>query len=210
MGCCSTDTIPMQQKTECCATPTGGGCPCCGNGPCKCGPNCACHKAGGSCATSCEVPAKSGCCPVKKCLVVLFGGLMAALIMFLFESFWHGQYLMPFYETTHNLWRPMAEMQALSGWYAVVLVAMGVILSIIFSKNYECRGLPEGVRFGFYMGLLLGVTHFCAYVHMPISINLASLWFFGWIIEGVLAGITLSLTYMAFSKKAGACGTKKA
>jgi len=147
---------------------------------------------------------------VKKCLVVLFGGLMVALIMFLFEGFWHGQYLMPFYEMTRNLWRPMAEMQALSGWYVGVLIATGVILSVIFSKNYECRGLPEGVRFGFYMGLLLGVTHFCAYVHMPISLNLASLWFFGWIIEGVLAGITLSLTYMAFSKKAGACGSKKA
>jgi len=214
MGCCSHEQ-PIPTKTAC--TPEmKSGCPCCGGGTCTCGPGCKCRAAGmccdtaSSCATtSCATDKSDKCCPVKKCMSAFIGGLLAAMVMFLFEGFWHGQYLMPFYLQTHNIWRPMADMQALMGWYIGVLVAMGLILSLIFSKNYECKGLPEGVRFGFYIGLLLGVSHMGAFVHLPIPINLAVLWLCGWIIEGVLVGVTLSLTYMAFDKKAGLCGSAK-
>lgn len=191
MSCCS----PKSEKTECCSTE--GGCPCCG-GECKCGPGCPCKT--GACA-----PKDKGCSK-KKCCGVLLGGLLSAMIMFLFEGFYHGQYLMPIYLQTASVWRSMAEMQSLMGWYVGVLVATGLILSFLFSRNYENKGVPEGVRFGFYVGLLIGVTHFCAYVHLPIPLSLAVLWLLGWIVEGVLVGITLALTYMAIQKKP-ACGS---
>ena len=118
--------------------------------------------------------------------------------------------MMPLYEQTKAVWRPFAEMQALGTYNIGVIVAMGLVLSFIFSRNYEGKCMPEGIRFGFYIGLLLGISHFCAYTYMPIPMEIAVKWLFGWIIEGVLAGITLALAYAAFKKKsAGACGTAR-
>jgi len=186
---CSVGEAPAE-KSSCCA----GECKC---GPgCKCGPECECRKSG-ACGSK-------KACPVKCCAGAAIAGLLAAMVMYLFEGFWHGQYLMSIYAQTPNLWRSYTEMQAMGGWYAGVTVAMGLILSYVFSRNYEGKGWPEGVRFGFYVGLLIGVSHFAAYLYLPISLNLAVLWLCGWIVEGVLAGITLSLAYGAIYKKRGA------
>jgi hypothetical protein len=130
------------------------------------------------------------------------------MVMYLFEGFWHGTYLAPTYDQTKNLWRSVSEMQSLGGLYALITIALGLAISFIFAKNYQSKGVPEGIRFGFYIGLLLGLSHFALFLALPISMNLASLWLFGWIIEGVLVGITLSLTYLAVSGGKGSCKPK--
>ena len=196
MSCCSTDKSEAKgscstEKSECCKDDA------CGCGPdCKCGPDCGCHA--------------KKCCPVKCCFTVLLGGLLAAMVMYLFEGFWHGTYLASLYDQTKALWRPFADMQALGSQIAIFTVVFGVVLSFIFAKNYEGKGVGEGVRYGFYVGILLGLKQAAAYFYMPISMHLATLWFFGWIIEGVLVGITLALTFLAMTSKKSCCGSKKA
>lgn len=188
MGSCST-TPPSNS----CATPATGSCGC---GPdCKCGPDCQCC-------------ADKSCGPTRCLFGIALAGLLAAMVMYLFEAFWHGVYMMPLYEQTKTLWRSYAEMQTLGGYNIAVIVGMGLVLSFIFSRNYEGKCMPEGIRFGFYIGLLLGISHFCAYTYMPIPLELATRWMFGWIIEGVLVGLTLSLAYGAMAKKSGKCGPK--
>ncbi len=182
MSCCSTD------KSE-------------AKGSCSTEKSECCKKDEGGCG-------EKKCCPIKCCLTVLLGGLLAAMVMYLFEGFWHGTYLASTYDQTKTLWRALPDMQALGSQIAGFTVIFGIVLSFIFAKNYEGKGLGEGVRYGFYIGALLGLNAAAGYFYMPISFHLATLWFFGWIIEGVLIGATLSLTYMALTSKKS-CGTSK-
>lgn len=131
---------------------------------------------------------------------ILGAGIFAAIVMYLFEGFWHGQYLMPIYETTKEIWRPYPEMAALSNWSMGMTLALALALSYVFSMNYENRGIGEGVRFGIAMGVLIGLVQAMAYVYLPISLHLAILWLFGWIIEGVLIGMALALAHLSFQK----------
>lgn len=210
MSCCA--ATPSSPQTQ----------PGCGCGPgCRCAPGCKCcagGKCGAGCACACAAYNSAACapseCTPKKCwmkcaLTIGLGGILAAMVMYLFEGFWHGNYLMPVYEQTKTLWRSAVEMQSLGGTYALVTIAIGLVISFIFAQNYQGKGVPEGIRFGFYIGLLLGLAHFTAYLSLPITLNLAMLWLFGWLIEGVLIGITLSLTYLAVAGNKGNCSKDK-
>ena len=50
----------------------------------------------------------------------------------------------------------MADMQNLFGWDIGVMVVMGLLFCLhLQPRHYENKGIGEGVRFGFYLGLLL-------------------------------------------------------
>lgn len=151
---------------------------------------CAVHsKTGGKCNWGCT---STG---------TIVAGVLAAIVMYVFECFWHGQYLMPIYELTPNIWRPFADMEQLRIVSLGMTLALAMGLSFIFSMNYENRGIGEGVRFGIAMGVVLGVVQSMAFLYLPISINLATLWLLGWIVEGVLVGVALALAHIAFQKQ---------
>ncbi len=51
-----------------------------------------------------------------------------------------------------HLWRPMAEMKI--GLLYIVYVFIAFFFTLIFSKGYEGKGIMEGIRYGFYVGML--------------------------------------------------------
>jgi hypothetical protein len=98
------------------------------------------------------------------------------------------------YEATANLWRPMAEMKI---WlFYVVYLFIAFFVTLIFSKGYEGKGVVEGIRFGFYVGMLMAVPMaYGTYGSMPIPYSLALQWFIYGLIQYIIVGIVLALIY---------------
>jgi hypothetical protein len=117
--------------------------------------------------------------------------------MFAYEFVVHGHLMMPIYNEFQQLWRPEEAMRELFPWSLGIGLALAVAISWLYTRHYEGRGIQEGVRFGLYVGVIMGLVQMGTYVYLPISLELALTWFAGYVIEGLGAGIILSLTYKA-------------
>ena len=96
--------------------------------------------------------------------------------------------------TMTHLWRPMDEMKI--GLLYIVYIFIAFFFTLIFSKGYEGKGALEGLRYGFYVGMLMAVPMgYATYATMPITYALALQWFLYGLIEYVLAGIAVALVY---------------
>lgn len=123
------------------------------------------------------------------CTVVL------AIFTFVYQMVVHGHLLMPYYNATPALWRPETDMQQMFVWCLVFKLVMGAVLTLLFTRNYENKGLEEGVRFGFYIGLLMGVMTASWFMILPISSTLAVAWLIDGIVYGILSGVVLAQFY---------------
>lgn len=125
------------------------------------------------------------------CTVVL------AIFTFIYCMVVHGHLLMPYYNATAALWRPEAEMQQMFVWCLVYKLVLGAAITLLFTRNYEGKGLEEGVRFGFYIGFLMGVLAAGWYMILPIPGTLAVAWLIDGIVYGILSGVLLAQFYRA-------------
>ena len=99
----------------------------------------------------------------------------------------HGMLLQSTYEATADLWRPMDEMD-MPLMYAVTLV-FTVCFVLIYALLVERRSLSSGILYGTLFGLATGVSMgFGSYTYMPIPLTLAVSWFFGVLVELIVAG----------------------
>lgn len=142
-------------------------------------------------------------CPVKKVLITT---IVTFAVTMAFDWLFHGKLMMADYTATASMWRPEADMKAMTDvciLYHAVL-AFGVAgLYCYFSKHTECGGAcpGKGIRFGFLLGLILGISQFAGYIWMPIPLAMALKWLGGSIAWGVITGYVLSLV----CGKCGAC-----
>ncbi len=68
--------------------------------------------------------------------------------------------------------------------------------TLIFSKGYEDKGWMEGVRFGFYVGLMVSVpAAYIAYATQPIPYSLALQWFIYGTLSNIIIGVVAALMY---------------
>lgn len=86
------------------------------------------------------------------------------------------------------------------GGFLWVFWVIGIVFSFffvfIFAKGYEGRGLMEGVRYGFYIGLLFCFTGaFMQFVMYSIPYALVWYWIILGIIQMILCGIGAALIY---------------
>lgn len=66
----------------------------------------------------------------------------------------------------------------------------------IFVKGNEGKGLMEGVRYGFYIGLMVSVPMaYATYATQPIPYSLALQWFIYGVIECTIIGAVLAQIY---------------
>ncbi len=66
----------------------------------------------------------------------------------------------------------------------------------IFSKGYERKGLLEGVRYGFYVALMVALPNaYGSYAIMQIPYMLALQWFIFGTFECVIAGAILAVIF---------------
>lgn len=66
----------------------------------------------------------------------------------------------------------------------------------IFTRGYENKGIMEGVRYGFYIGILMNVVGiFNQYVVYPIPLFLAVYWFLFEMVRYVIYGMITAAVY---------------
>ncbi|MCK6418345.1 MAG: hypothetical protein L6Q57_05320 [Alphaproteobacteria bacterium] len=151
-------------------------------------------------------------CPITGVSIPWF--LLSVIIGFAFlfgyQYVMHGIWLMPVYELTPQLWRPVAEMQALFPWCIGTKLATVIIIGLIYTRNHEGKGIMEGVRFGVLIGALMGVMMMSSYLWMPISLDLAMKWLAVGFGEGLGLGIIFSLAYRCGSCTGSCAGKDKA
>lgn len=100
----------------------------------------------------------------------------------------------PIYSTWSHLWRPIAEVKL---W---MLPFTGMFFSFfftyIFSKGYEGKGFGEGIRYGFYVAMMVVLPHaYGTYALMQIPYSVALQWFIYGSLEYVIAGMVLVIVF---------------
>lgn len=92
--------------------------------------------------------------------------------------------------------RPETEMMGMMWIYYVVYLISSFVITLIFSKGYEGKGIAEGMRYGLYIGLLLATPMaYASYAMYPMPYSLSLQWFIYGMIEYVIIGIVLSMVY---------------
>ena len=74
-------------------------------------------------------------------------------------------------------------------------LGFSAVLAYIFTLHYEGKGIGEGVRFGLYIGMLLGSIEIGKYGYMPIPMVLMLSWVLAALLIGLGSGVVLSLVY---------------
>jgi hypothetical protein len=98
------------------------------------------------------------------------------------------------WESTANLFRPdmMSKMYV---FYIMNLVG-AFFFSFIFSKGYEGKGIGEGIRYGFYVGVWLSTgMAYGTYAMVAIPYYMALQWFLYGVIEYMIAGVVLAAVF---------------
>jgi hypothetical protein len=110
----------------------------------------------------------------------------------------HGVLLTSTYslEEVAKIMRPETEMMGMMWIYYVVYLISSFVITLIFSKGYEGKGIAEGMRYGLYIGLLLATPMaYASYAMYPMPYSLSLQWFIYGMIEYVIIGIVLSMVY---------------
>jgi hypothetical protein len=102
--------------------------------------------------------------------------------------------LMPLYASVSHLFRPNEEMKL---WVIFVsYIFLAFFFTLIFSKGYEGKGVMEGVRYGFYVALMMVLPYsYMSFAVMPIPYSLAFQGFLYGTVEMVICGIALALIF---------------
>jgi len=78
----------------------------------------------------------------------------------------------------------------------VVLAFIAFFFTLIFSKGHEGKGVTEGLRYGFYVGMLVALPFaYGSYAVMPLPYSLALKWFLYGLIEYLIAGVAVALVF---------------
>lgn len=126
----------------------------------------------------------------KRCLISV---VAVFAFVALYEWLVHGVLLMGMYEQTADIWRPKGEENMAFIFLSQILFS--VMIAFIFTRNYEGKGIGEGVRFGSYMGLLLASIQVGTYCYLPIPLALTLAWVVAEVLKGIGSGVVLSFTY---------------
>ena len=113
--------------------------------------------------------------------------------IFVFEWLFHGVLLQATYDRTAYLWRPKAECVFPAMLAGQLLLA--VFFSYIFTRGYENKGIAEGTRYGFLIGLLFVPNNLIFYAVQPLPLDLVIKWIIGGMIEMTAAGAVLAAVY---------------
>ena len=125
---------------------------------------------------------------------VLIGAIAVFVVLEVVDIIIHGVILGSVYMNMPNVWRP--DMMDKMWIMHIVKIVNAFILSFIFSKGYEGKGIWEGVRYGLYVGLMLSIgMAYGTYAMIAIPYSLALQWFIYGLIEYVIAGVALALVF---------------
>jgi len=129
---------------------------------------------------------------MNKKLWLGFGAVfvLAVLLDMLVNNF----LMMKEYMETAQLWRPQAEIKM--GVILIVELFFAFFFTFIFSKGYQGKGWIEGLRYGFYVSMMMNVAGaYMTYATMPVPYMLALKWFLLGTLQYMIYGAALGLIY---------------
>ena len=128
---------------------------------------------------------------MKKILI----GFVAVFVTFeVLDAIIHGGILMSTYAAMPHTWRP--DMMNKLWILHFVKISTAFFFTYVFAKGYEGKGIMEGVRYGFYLGMIVSAGFaFGTYSMVDIGKSLAIQWFFYSLIEYIIAGVVVSLVF---------------
>ncbi len=116
----------------------------------------------------------------------------------------HGVLLSGVYQRAAAAFRPEADARGLFWLFYVGYLVFAVFFTFIYTKGYERDrgGLAQGLRFGFYVGVMIGALESLAwYVVLPVPAELALCWFFAYVAMALAAGATVGFLYRPDGEK---------
>jgi len=106
----------------------------------------------------------------------------------------HGVILQATYASIHGVWRP--DMASKMWIESVDTFLLSFLFLYIFARGYEGKGIPEGVRFGLIMGLVLAIpAAYGTYMMIPIPYYLALEWFLYGTAQTIILGVVAAAIY---------------
>lgn len=122
---------------------------------------------------------------LKKTIVSVVGVFIAWSIV---DFVVHGLLLKSAYESTAQLWRPMAEMKMGVMHLAVLITSCAFVA--IYARFVGKRSLTTGLKYGLWFGLAAGTSMgYGTYAVMPIPYHMALTWFLGSLVHGAVGGV---------------------
>ena len=111
---------------------------------------------------------------------------------FTLDFFLHSIILRSIYESTANLWRTDDQMN-IPLIYMVTLVLI-LCFVFIYTLLINPKSIRAGLKYGVILGIITGTASgFGTYLHMPVPLKLAIIWFFGGLVKAIVAGLILGV-----------------
>ena len=132
---------------------------------------------------------------------VLIGTVITFVVLEIFGWAEHNWALAATYASLKDVWRPDMMDKI---WISLIInLSNAFFFSQIFKFGYQNGGLMEGVRYGFYMGMLLSVGFgYGSYMSFNIPYYLALQWFLWGIATYMVAGVVMVKYYESQNKSA--------
>lgn len=125
---------------------------------------------------------------VKKTLLAI---VVVTVLWWFMDFLIHGVLLMPTYQATASLWRPMEQMNM--GLGIVCTLVFATLYVLFYSYVVHPKTFHTGIKFGMWYGLIGGWAMAGSYIHLPISEGLAACWFAAVFVESLVAGALMGL-----------------
>jgi len=125
----------------------------------------------------------------------VLASVVAFVYFFAAEFVFHGVILSETYENLQGI-AHLARPEALFMWFFVAYLVLGFVITYVFVRGYENKGLGEGVRFGLILGILIGVPNtLIRYAVEPWPGDIVVTFMVGYIIEYLIGGVLIALLY---------------
>lgn len=129
----------------------------------------------------------------KSCWI---GWIAVFVVMQVYGYLVHTLGLSDLYESLASVFRPEAEMMDMMWMMMVGSLGSTAVFCYIFTFGAEGKGVMEGVRYGFWMGLFLSIPSAVdAYVIYPLTGELAAIWFVTGVVGLMIAGAVFAAIY---------------
>lgn len=99
-------------------------------------------------------------------------------------------------EELKTVFRTMEEMDARMWVMWVTDLIWCFFFVFFFAKGYENKGIIEGVRYGFYIGIFWGMVNaYQSYVVYPLPYSLTFQWFIYSLLMSIIIGVVAALLF---------------
>ncbi|MFP4313974.1 MAG: hypothetical protein ACLFR0_06580 [Alphaproteobacteria bacterium] len=109
--------------------------------------------------------------------------------------------LVDIYDDTAFLWRSPEDVADKIPLTLTIQFLFSAFMCVLYAYYTPQATLGQGLRFGFALGLLLGLIQMGTYTYMPISFLLTWLWFSGTFFQCLTMGAIIGLIYKKPERK---------